>query len=278
MKLKKIVCWIGTTPNHQALVNKISKEFEIAGVVIDRKINKKSKTNLIGLFRKTIDKIRFWKIDHVWISLNEYYSKNFKIPSGIPILIVDSINTDEVAEFTAKISPDLVLVSGTSLIKEPQVSMKFPIGIINLHTGLSPYVKGGPNCTNWCIANNEWAMIGNTVLWLSAGIDSGNIISSERTDLGTATSLYDIHFTVMEHAHDLFLRSIRYIINAEPPYQSIPQIEIAKGKLYLAKMWTSVKKKDLLKNLKGPRNLRQPFNIRTVPIPLLFEEDSLPHL
>jgi methionyl-tRNA formyltransferase len=278
MTPKRIVCWIGDAPNHWALVDKIAREFKIEGIVIEKRTSKKNSVSLIRFIKTVIDKIRFRKIDQAWASLQNYYKKNFKIPPEIAVLVVDSINTPMVVDFTATLSPDLVFVSGTSVIKQPMASMKIPVGIINLHTGLSPYVKGGPNCTNWCIANNEWSLIGNTVLWLSAGIDSGNIISSERTDLSTAESLYDIHFAVMEHAHDLFLRSIRYIINAKPPYQSIPQIEIAKGKLYLAKMWTSSKKKSLLKNLKSPRNLNQPLNIRTISIPLLFEEDSLPHI
>lgn len=268
MNKKRIVCWIGDAPNHRALVDKISGKFKIEGIVIDKKANQKNSVTLSSFVKKVSDKIRFGRIDHAWNSLQNYYATHFNIPANIDSITVDSINSDEVVEFTAKLSPDLVVVSGTSLIKEPPVLMKFPIGVINLHTGLSPYVKGGPNCTNWCIANNEWLLIGNSVLWLSAGIDSGNIIATERTDLRSAQSLYDIHFTVMEHAHDLLLRAIRYIINTEPPYQSVPQIEIDKGKLYLTKMWTSHKKKQLLKNLKRTRNLDLPYNIKTVPIPL----------
>ncbi|MBK8140456.1 MAG: hypothetical protein IPK57_05180 [Chitinophagaceae bacterium] len=76
------------------------------------------------------------------------------------MLRVESINNELVAAFTREINPDLIIVSGTGLVKEPLLSLPASIGIINLHTGLSPYVKGGPNCTNWCIANNEWHLVG----------------------------------------------------------------------------------------------------------------------
>src|SRR5262249_43989205 len=151
------------------------------------------------------------------------------------------------------LQPDLIIVSGTSLVKEPMISVPVSLGIINLHTGLSPYVKGGPNCTNWCISNDQWSLIGNTVLWLSAGIDSGNIILSERIDVSETKRLEDIHFGVMEHAHDIYLRAIRHILFKEPPYQSVQQKSLGKGNLYLSRMWGFSQKRRLLKNLTRPR-------------------------
>jgi len=145
--------------------------------------------------------------------------------------------------------------------------MSLPIGIINLHTGLSPYVKGGPNCTNWCIANNQWGLIGNTILWLSSGIDSGHIICSERIDVSNLKELNQIHFNVMEHAHDLYLRAIKYIFSMNPPYQSIPQKSLGKGNLYLTKMWTSKQKENLLRNLSGNRNNVLLAEVKTIPLP-----------
>jgi methionyl-tRNA formyltransferase len=152
--------------------------------------------------------------------------------------------------FTRKLNPDLIVVSGTQLIKQPMLDIPVKIGIVNLHTGLSPYVKGGPNCTNWCIANNEWHLVGNTIMWINAGIDSGNIITTETIDIRNANTLLEAHKLVMEHAHDLYIRAIDYLITHQPPHQSIPQNSLAKGKLFLTKMWTAEKRKLLLENWK----------------------------
>lgn len=267
MNRMKIVCWVGESPNHKALVTKISKEFKVEGIVIDRTMRSFARP-LPGFLKKMINKMRFNKADRAWQVLQSYYASNYMLPREIESFFTDSINTLEVLNFTKKFLPDIILVSGTSLIKDPLLSMQLPVGIINLHTGLSPYVKGGPNCTNWCIANNEWSLIGNTVLWLSAGIDSGHIITSEKTDITEAESLYDIHYRVMEHAHDLYLRAIRYMMESDPPYQSISQKNIGKGTLYLNKMWTSKQKKKLSRNLKTVRNFDPPFDIKTIQIPV----------
>ena len=261
MNSKRIVCWVGDAPNHRALVCKITSKYNVAGIIIDRK---KALKNTNGFINKIINKIYFSKIDNAWRLLQKKYDKQFPGWPAIKKLYADTINSDEAFTFTRDLQPDLIIVSGTSLIKEPMVSIPVTTGIINLHTGLSPYIKGGPNCTNWCIANNQWALIGNTIMWLSAGIDSGNIILSERVDVSDLKDLDEIHFKVMEHAHDLYLRTIEYILSANPPYQSIPQKSLGKGNLYLTKMWTSGQKRKLLKNLSGNRNIILPAEIKTV--------------
>ena len=265
MNNKRIVCWVGDAPNHRALVCKVASTYNVTGIIIDRKRSLKSNDNFIN---KVLNKIFFSKIDKAWHSLQKKYEEQFAQWPEIEKLYVNTINANEAFEFTKKLQPDLIVVSGTSLIKEPMVSIAVPIGIVNLHTGLSPYIKGGPNCTNWCIANNQWSLIGSTILWLSAGIDSGNIILSERVDVSGFKDLDEIHFKVMEHAHELYLRAIDYILSASSPYQSIPQRSLGKGNLYLTKMWTTAQKRKLLKNLSGNRNNVLPAEVKTIPLPL----------
>ncbi len=264
---QRIVCWIGDAPNHRALVGEISKRFNVVGVVIDKKTKTKSPGSSTSFFSKLIDKIRFGKIDRAWKQMQQYYCANDSKLPETPAITVDNINNSETLAFTQQAKPVLVVVSGTSMIKEPLVSLSLPIGIMNLHTGLSPYVKGGPNCTNWCIANNKWGWIGSTVLWISAGIDSGNIITTEPIDVSDETDLTAIHLKVMKHAHGLYLRAIDYVLKNPPPHQSIPQASLGKGNLYLSKMWTSDKKKQLLRNLAVTRNRELPAGTRIIPLP-----------
>jgi methionyl-tRNA formyltransferase len=258
---------VGDAPNHRALVAKIAAKYNVVGVVVDRKKQLNKKSSIKTTWNKILNKLWFGKIDAAWTKLQAHYRQHFPEWPVRQILFTDSINSNEAFDFTMQLQPDLVIVSGTSLVKEPMVSLPVPAGIMNLHTGLSPYVKGGPNCTNWCIANNEWGLIGNTIMWLSAGIDSGNIITSEKTDISAETDLFSIHLKLMEHAHNLYIRAIDYVINTEPPYQSVPQSALGKGNLYLTRMWTSDKKKQLMRNLKGERNTDTSPEVKTVPLP-----------
>jgi len=152
-------------------------------------------------------------------------------------------------------NPDLIIVSGTRLIKEKMLSIKPKLGILNLHTGLSPYIKGGPNCTNWCIATKQFHLIGNTIMWIDLGIDTGNIVTTEFTNIDSSDNLLDIHIKVMEHAHSLYLKAIDFLSKGN--MSSVKQSEIAKGKTYYTKDWTLKQKFLLVKNLKLYKKMLQ---------------------
>lgn len=263
---KKIVIWCGSAPNQKALANKIAAAFCLAGIVIDEGNVRQKKKKWSQLLLLLWDRIRFYKIYNAWGNLMKYYNKGFSEWPDVPIIMIRGINNTETESFTKAIRPDLIVVSGTSLIKAPLLNISASIGIINLHTGLSPYVKGGPNCTNWCIANNTFHLVGNTIMWLNAGIDAGNIITTENVDIRKCTNLNEAHRKVMEHAHDLYLRAIRYLCNKQAPYNSVPQDSIHKGNLYLTKMWTAKKRILVLRNWKKRRSVTLADYPATVPL------------
>lgn len=268
VKNERIVIWCGSAPNQRALANKIAARYNLAGIVIDRHRAVGPQKPRNKILPAIWDRIRFKKIYDAWSGLMNYYTRQFpKWPAGVPVIEVDSINDSATKEFTGEANPGLIVVSGTALIKEDLISAFSGKGIINLHTGLSPYVKGGPNCTNWCIANNSFHLTGNTIMWLNAGIDSGNIITTETVNILKARSLTEAQRIVMEHAHDLYLRAIGYLMTAEPPYTSVVQNSIAPGNLFFTKMWTKEKKKLLLRNWKQRRRFSSLDNPVTIPLP-----------
>ena len=113
--------------------------------------------------------------------------------------------------------------------------------ILNLHTGVSPYIKGGPNCTNWCLANNYY-LIGNTIMKLDKGIDSGAIIATECTALDGNETLFELHHKVMEHGFNLYVKVISCYVKDKVALKSIPQDNISnKGNLFYTKDWTIFK-------------------------------------
>ncbi|RYZ28933.1 MAG: hypothetical protein EOO10_07905, partial [Chitinophagaceae bacterium] len=210
---------------------------------------------------------QFWPIHLAWTGMQKKYNREFPFWPDVPVLLTSNINSQDAYNFTASHQPDLVVVSGTSLVKEPLLSVPVGIGIMNLHTGLSPYIKGGPNCTNWCIAENKWHMIGNTIMWINAGIDTGNIITTEQVDILNCRSLLDVQVKIMEEAHRLYCKAIGYVLTASAPYNSVPQNKIAEGRIYYTKMWTDEKKKQLLRNWRRKKNVVMEAAPQTVPLP-----------
>lgn len=235
----KISCWIGNAPNHFALVNKIDSTFGVDSIIIDKKENRKRKPSL---WEKIKNKIQFSSIHSGWKAMQAEMQSNSSLPK-CSILKTNTVNSKEAVEFVKNNKPDLVIVSGTSLIKKKMLSIQPKLGILNLHTGLSPYVKGGPNCTNWCLVNHKPYLIGNTIMWIDSGIDTGNLICTEKTDLSEIHTFQELHVHVMNHAHDLYLRAIESVLNGDP--NNVPQKKIGKGKTYYTKNWNAERKKEL---------------------------------
>jgi methionyl-tRNA formyltransferase len=246
----KIILLCGNKSNQHALAAKIAARFNLVGIV---KEERKEKTTFqpVDLLSKILNRFLFYKIASSWHHLLSHYEKNYEEPKQVSTLVTGVINSQEVLDFIKKLEPDLVMVSGTSLIRTGILELKPSKGIINLHTGLSPYVKGGPNCTNWCIANNTLHLIGNTIMWIDKGIDSGNIITSATVPLDGTESLDVLHFKVMEHAHQLYLDVLHALQFDFENCSSVKQQDIGEGSLFLTKMWNFKAKLNFMCNLIG---------------------------
>jgi methionyl-tRNA formyltransferase len=237
----KIVLWIGNKPNQRALANKIHDIYPLAGLVVESRPTKSKIT-----FGKIIEKLFLFPISNAWKNMQAYYSNLYANYPNVKRLNTQNINSEESFNFTNEINPDLIIVSGTRLIKEKMLSINPSIGILNLHTGISPYVKGGPNSTNWCIANKELHLIGNTIMWIDIGVDTGNIVTTEITDFTGDESLTQVHIKVMEHGHKLYLKAIDML--AKGIKSNVDQDSIGKGATYTNKQWGLKQKISLIFN------------------------------
>lgn len=244
----KILLWIGNEPNQKALANKINAVYPLCGIITESRAAKRDLI-LKKTAEKIVEKIFLPSIGRAWWGLQKHYEQLYPAYPAVERLDVENINSDEAYRFTQKLSPDLILVSGTRLVKDKMLSAVPAAGILNLHTGLSPYIKGGPNCTNWCIATRQFHLIGNTIMWIDRGIDTGNILTTEYTLLDGHESLPELHIKVMDHAHSLYLKAARYLESGSR--KSVPQSDISKGKTYYTKDWTLKQKISLVRNHKA---------------------------
>ena len=226
--------------NQKALSHKINNLVGLDGLIIIQAIQ----SGKISLFKLIL---RFWQrcstvltffiFRRVWLNMLRHYDSKFNDFCISPNLLFNDVNDSAVVNFISDFKADLVVVSGTNLLKDPLIKEIHKHGkVINLHTGISPYVKGGPNCTNWCLFLREFNLIGNTVMWLDKGIDSGNIITTEMTPLTGEESLLDLHIKVMDHAHMLYAESIRRFSKGLL-LPDISQNDFEMKRLFLSKQW-----------------------------------------
>lgn len=236
----KILFLCSAAPHHIALANKLHIRFGLAGIVIRKPAN----VNLNPM--KTI-RLRLWQLEgrffgapfaNVWREMMSFYSSKFAMAPEVNKVFVSDINDERVLSFIRKEKADLVLLSGTNLVKQVTIDeIKIHGDIMNLHTGISPYIKGGPNCTNWCLALGRFDLIGNTVMWLDSGIDSGSLICTERTPLNRKETLFDLHLKVMEHAHDLYIAVVeKYVAGSKLP--CVDQSVLGEGQTFYMRQWT----------------------------------------
>ncbi len=244
----KTVILTGNQSNQRALCHKIAAVSEIAAIVVSENIPRKkpSLTKQARTFLNRVgNRLAGREFVETWFKMLGEYDAQFPSFPDVPLIRVRNVNDAATIETLEKYAPGLTIVSGTNLVGKKVIGASQKI--VNLHTGISPYVKGGPNCTNWCLAKNWFHLIGNTVMWLDLGIDTGKLITTEQTPLSGSETLFELHLKVMNHAHDLYVRAIHKIAEGKE-VPSIPQGEIAEGTTFYTADWNAATQRNALKN------------------------------
>jgi folate-dependent phosphoribosylglycinamide formyltransferase PurN len=252
----KIVLLTSNSPLQHQLFSRLNESSEIVGVVISRNIVKPK----FSWF--------FQKKQSVWvrtfgrpmlIAWREMLSHFARIAPGFQdceSICVEQINSIETVEFVRRLKPDIICVSGTNLLGKKLISDLQSItgrGVLNLHTGLSPYIKGGPNCTNWCLALNRMEWIGNTIMWIDPKIDTGAIVLTQCTPLEGNETLLELNIKVINHAHDLYVKTILWISQGHD-IKAVSQDSISKGTTFFTRDW------DYKQMIRAFWNFRSKFN------------------
>lgn len=243
MRLALLTC---EQPWQRTLAARLSAHAELALVAVDQHLSASGRVSRIA--RLLGDPVAFASKLSEKLAVRgfegrdqRHYAEAFERIGAPPFersagqtLFARDINSMEVARQIEALKPDLIVVSGTRLIRRPVLGCASRFGMINLHTGLSPYYRGGP-CTFWALYNEEPEYAGATVHILTAGIDSGDIILSGRPQLETTDGLASLDVKVIDLGHRLLLRSLNLIENGRAP--QVPNWE--KGRLFLQRDFTA---------------------------------------
>ncbi len=240
---KKIVLLTNSNPNQIALACKLDEleksNIRLSAIIVSQNISRKpKKKTLLDFANKLNNRTLGIKFSKSWRDLMKLYSKEFPAFPDTKKENVYNINDSKTTDWIEELNPNLVLVSGTNLLSSKTIkSIQKICPIMNLHTGISPYIKGGPNCTNWCLAIGRPDLIGNTVMWIDSGIDTGHLIATERTPLSGSESIVQLHKKVMDHAHDLYISiASQFLSGEELPNKA--QKELGEGQTFFTRDWS----------------------------------------
>ena len=151
-------------------------------------------------------------------------------PPGVPIIVVDNINSTHTEDALDQFRPDIICVNGTRLIRPPLLDRisELPLGMINLHTGLSPYSRGG-NCNLFMLFERHPELVGITIHHIDRGIDHGDIIITSRPDMSPDDNFEIIDGKTFRLGNECMVSAVRQLHDGKA--ERVPQwIE---GKLFL---------------------------------------------
>lgn len=151
-------------------------------------------------------------------------------PSGVDALMVEDVNEKDSEDFVERHRPDIVCVNGTNLLRGTMLARvsQAPFGAINLHTGLSPYTRGG-NCNLYALMEGHPEWVGVTVHHLDPGIDSGDLIITDHVPMTPDDNIDVIDARAFHHGIELMVAAVRQL--TEGHAARVPQWE--QGRLYL---------------------------------------------
>ena len=108
---------------------------------------------------------------------------------SIPVRVTADIH--QAREFLSALKPDLFVVVGTRKIR-PEIFQMAPQGAINLHTGLLPAYRGADS-EFWALYQKEPDQVGVTILHMDAGLDSGDILLTQKQGIEPGDDYISLH-------------------------------------------------------------------------------------
>jgi len=221
------ILWIGGNhPRHLYFIDKIQTAFEISGAIIQNRENiiPQPPENI-----EEIDKKNFVKHFSNRHLAEKKFFDNTKPPNcETKIVTSTTLNSQESLNFVKSINPDIVLIFGSDLIKNPLLSI-LPSQTINLHLGISPRYRGAATLF-WPFFFLEPNYAGSTFHYIISEPDAGDIIHQCVPILDSGDGIHDVACkTVITSANE----AIKLLDILEKGVQWVPNKQKGTGKNFL---------------------------------------------
>ena len=137
--------------------------------------------------------------------------KQYAVSESLPVFQPTTFRDEAVVKELSALAPELIVVVAYGKIL-PQSVLDIPkFGCINMHASVLPKLRGaGP--VQWAILNH-FTETGVTAMYLSAGMDEGDIISVEKTAIDPEETAEELLTRLSEIAANLSVRTIEAIAN-----------------------------------------------------------------
>ncbi len=236
MTKPSILILCGGSPRHIYVANKLCQSCEVVAIVQEIGSHWSLEKILKLLHKPNIFFRKVWR----WLRDRKRYSGNkeqrffFGDKPAVfdrPDLIfnVPHINHPDVVALAERTQPDVIVVFGTSLIKNELLSMG-KYGIVNLHGGLSPQYRGA-DCTFWALYNGEPDQVGCTIHFINRGIDTGKLIAHVCPPVNSRDDELTLFWRAVQESAEVYVQVVNRLVAGD----KLGQNQSSKGRLYQVK-------------------------------------------
>ena len=175
------------TKHHTYFINKLFEQFDIAGIVYERR--RLTKDYLTGPF---------------FTQEEAQYEENFfdaskdgvshKLPDTLMqrMIEVHSVNQEGVADYIRALEPDVAITYGVGLVK-PHIFSVPRWGTINVHHGSIEEYRGLDSHL-WAIYHQRFDRLGVTIHYVDEGLDTGNVLDQEQINISPNDEIYHLRY------------------------------------------------------------------------------------
>lgn len=182
----KIVVFTSNSIRHKFVANSLTNAVDDSLIISECKnhdsILLKNKNNISPIEEHFLKRYQTEKI---------FFKDNDTFIGKVFPIMYKEVNLESIFNVVRDFQPDLMIVFGSSIIKDPLLSFLKPGQFVNLHLGLSPYYRGsGTNF--WPFVNDELEFVGSTILHLDSGIDTGDIVTHVRPKITINDNVHSV--------------------------------------------------------------------------------------
>lgn len=156
----------------------------------------KSKHNIVGVFSQPDKPVGRKQV------MTPPPVKAFATDNGLTVYQPDSLKNDASYELIKELNPDIIIVAAYGKIL-PKNILDYPkYGCVNIHASLLPKYRGAAPI-QWAVLNGD-KETGITIMKMAEGLDTGDMILVDKTEIGENETSAELFDRLAEHgAHSL---------------------------------------------------------------------------
>jgi methionyl-tRNA formyltransferase len=137
---------------------------------------------------------------------------------GLPVFQPEKVKDPSFLEKFYQLKPDMVVVVAFGQILPKDIIDYPPLQCLNIHPSLLPKYRGAAPI-NWPIVRGE-TKTGVTIMLMDEGMDSGDILTQEETQLGDTETYGELHDHLAKLGATLLIKTIEQVVNGTAQRQS----------------------------------------------------------